>query len=171
MKQVNLFLDMDGTLAKFYANPNYLEKMYEQGYFENLKPYAIVDTIKEIIKEMPVVNVYILTACVDTDYCEEEKDKWLDKYLPELPLDHRLYLKVGENKTQLADLVAHKDAINLLLDDYGLNLEQWEEKGWTAIKFINGINNKKGKEYKYTVKGGKQLKELITRVVLKGGAI
>lgn len=171
MKEINLFLDMDGTLAKFYANPNYLEKMYEQGYFENLKPYAIVNTIKEIIAEMPIVNVYVLSACVDTEYCEEEKNRWLDKYLPELPINHRLYVKVGENKTQLAKLVTHTDAINLLLDDYGTNLEQWEEKGWIGIKFINGVNNTKGKQYRYTAKGGKQLKELITKIILNGGAV
>lgn len=37
-KTINLFCDMDGTLAKFYYKKNYLEKMYEQGYFENLPP-------------------------------------------------------------------------------------------------------------------------------------
>ena len=169
--KVNLFLDMDGTLAKFYANPNYLEKMYEPNYFATLKPYAIVDTIKEIIKEMPIVKVMVLSACVETEYCEEEKQMWLDQYLPEIPQENRAFCQIGENKTYLARLLVGKDDINILLDDYSVNLEQWKEQGWVAIKFVNGINDKQGKDYKLKVKSGKQLKELITKIILKGGAI
>lgn len=34
-----LFIDLDGTVARFYdASPNYLEQMYEKGYFRNLQP-------------------------------------------------------------------------------------------------------------------------------------
>ena len=169
--KVNLFLDMDGTLAKFYANPNYMEKMFEPNYFATLKPYAIVDTIKEIIKEMPIVKVMVLSACVDTEYCEEEKQIWLDHYLPEIPQENRAFCKVGEDKTELARLLVGKDDINILLDDYSVNLEQWKAQGWIAIKFVNGMNDKKGKDYSLKVKGGKQLKELITKIILNGGAI
>lgn len=169
--KVNLFLDMDGTLAKFYANPNYMEKMFEPNYFATLKPYAIVNTIKEIIKEMSIVKVMVLSACVDTEYCETEKQTWLDCYLPEIPQENRAFCKVGENKTDLAKLLVGKDDINILLDDYSVNLEQWKEQGWVAIKFINGMNDKKGKDYPLKVKSGKQLKELITKIILNGGAI
>lgn len=169
--KVNLFLDMDGTLAKFYANPNYMEKMFEPNYFATLKPYAIVDTIKEIIKEMPIVKVMVLSACVDTEYCEEEKQIWLDHYLPEIPQENRAFCKVGEDKTDLARLLVGKDDINILLDDYSVNLEQWKAQGWVAIKFVNGMNDKKGKDYELKVKSGKQLKELITKIILKGGVV
>jgi 5'(3')-deoxyribonucleotidase len=169
--KVNLFLDMDGTLAKFYANPNYMEKMFEPNYFATLKPYAIVDTIKEIIKEMPIVKVMVLSACVDTEYCEEEKQIWLDHYLPEIPQENRAFCKVGEDKTDLARLLVGKDDINILLDDYSVNLEQWQAQGWVAIKYVNGINDKQGKDYKLKVKSGKQLKELLTKIILKGGVI
>lgn len=169
--KVNLFLDMDGTLAKFYANPNYMEKMFEPNYFATLKPYAIVDTIKEIIKEMPIVKVMVLSACVDTEYCEEEKQIWLDHYLPEIPQENRAFCKVGEDKTDLARLLVGKDDINILLDDYSVNLEQWKAQGWVAIKFVNGMNDKKGNEYTLKVKSGKQLKELLTKIILKGGVV
>lgn len=169
--KVNLFLDMDGTLAKFYANPNYMEKMFEPNYFATLKPYAIVDTIKEIIKEMPIVKVMVLSACVDTEYCEEEKQMWLDHYLPEIPQENRAFCKVGEDKTDLARLLVGKDDINILLDDYSVNLEQWKAQGWVAIKFVNGMNDKKGNEYTLKIKSGKQLKELLTKIILKGGVV
>lgn len=169
--KVNLFLDMDGTLAKFYANPNYMEKMFEPNYFATLKPYAIVDTIKEIIKEMPIVKVMVLSACVDTEYCETEKEIWLDHYLPEIPQENRAFCKVGEDKTDLARLLVGKDDINILLDDYSVNLEQWKAQGWVAIKFVNGMNDKKGNDYPLKVKSGKQLKELLTKIILKGGVV
>ena len=46
-KTINLFVDMDGTIAKFYYKKNCLEKMYEQGYFAKLPLYSMATRLNK----------------------------------------------------------------------------------------------------------------------------
>ena len=82
-----LFIDLDGTVARFYdASPNYLEEMYEKGYFRNLQPYEnMTEGIKLFMEQHKDVEVFALSAKVNGEppYCEAEKQEWLDEYLPE----------------------------------------------------------------------------------------
>lgn len=142
-KTINLFVDMDGTVAKFYYKKNYLEKMYEQGYFENLPVYSIAKDIDELAKQDTCVQVYILSACIDSPYCEQEKMAWLFKNMPNIPKERFIFTKVGENKKDKASkqVATWQNCVNILLDDYTLNLEQWQGQDCMGIKFLNGINN------------------------------
>ena len=142
-KTINLFVDMDGTVAKFYYKKNYLEKMYEQGYFENLPVYSIAKDIDELAKQDTCVQVYILSACIDSPYCEQEKMAWLFKNMPNIPKEHFIFTKVGESKKEKASkqVATWQNCVNILLDDYTLNLEQWQGQDCMSIKFLNGINN------------------------------
>lgn len=94
-----LFIDMDGTLATFNQIDK-IESLYEEGYFYNLKPYEnVIKAVKDIIKENKEIDVYILSAYLsDSDYALKEKNAWLDKYLPEITKEKRLFLPCGENK-------------------------------------------------------------------------
>ena len=80
-----LFVDMDGTLAVFKPVDE-LETLYEQGYFLNLQPQEnVVEAIREIITKHPEIEVNILSAYLsDSEYALAEKNKWLDRYLPEI---------------------------------------------------------------------------------------
>lgn len=166
--KLRLFVDMDGTIAKFYHHKQCLEKMYEQNYFLDLQPYAITKTIKELAGKS-TIEVFVLSVCVKSPYCKQEKNAWLDKYLPEIDSNHRILVDVGENK---ADYIPHTDepCVNILLDDYSKNLEQWEQddENNIAFKFINGLNNKTNKPYKTKITSGKQLLEKLTSLVLFG---
>ena len=104
-KTINLFIDMDGTVAQFYHDKKCLEKMYEQGYFENLPLYAMAKHIDEFAKKDTCVNVYILSACVNSKYCEQEKVEWLLKYMPNISPTHFIFTKVGENKVLKAKTI------------------------------------------------------------------
>ena len=78
-----LFVDMDGTLAEF-KTVDTLETLYEKDYFINLKPNEnVLGAIKQLIADNDI-DVYILSAYLtDSRYALEEKNAWLDKYLPE----------------------------------------------------------------------------------------
>ena len=167
MKKIKLFVDMDGTIAKFYHTPNYLEKMYEPGYFVNLKPYAILKTIKQLASKSNI-EVFVLSACVQSEYCKLEKVAWLDKYLPEVDFEHRILIDVGENKADFIDYDV--DTINVLLDDYSRNIYEWNEYDFDniGIKFVNGINDKTNKQYNLKVRNGKQLEKLLSQIALYG---
>lgn len=136
-----LFVDMDGTLAEF-KTVDTLETLYEKDYFINLKPNEnVLGAIKQLIAENDF-DVYILSAYLtDSRYALEEKNAWLDKYLPELPQEKRLFVPCGTDKSVAVPGLIRPD--DYLLDDYTKNLSEWEPPA-RGIKLINGINHTNG---------------------------
>ena len=171
-KTINLFVDMDGTIAKFYYKKDYLERMYEQGYFENLPLYAIAKQINEFADKDTCVNVYILSACINSPYCEQEKVAWLLKNMPNINPKNFIFTKVGENKVLKAKTIVENfdECINILLDDYTLNLEQWQEQSLLCmgVKFINGMNDTTKTWKGAKAKTFKQLEEIIQKLAMYG---
>lgn len=135
-----LFVDMDGTLAKFSFVSN--AKLHEKGYFINLEPMKnVVAAVKEIIKNDNGIEVFTMSAVLtDSEYAIPEKNAWLDRYLPEIDTAHRIFVPCGENKKHyIPDGMKDQD---YLLDDFTENLIAWlPNKG---IKVLNGINHTKG---------------------------
>lgn len=136
-----LFVDMDGTLAEF-KTVDTLETLYEKDYFINLKPNEnVLGAIKQLIADNDF-DVYILSAYLtDSRYALEEKNAWLDKYLPELPQEKRLFVPCGTDKSVAVPGLIRPD--DYLLDDYTKNLSEWEPPA-RVIKLINGINHTNG---------------------------
>lgn len=141
MGKKRLFVDMDGTLAVFRPVDT-METLYEPGYFLNLDPLRnVVDAVKRLIQRREV-EVYILSAVLRDSPCAlTEKNKWLDKYLPEIDTARRLFLPCGENKS--AHIPGGLRADDFLLDDYTRNLVLWRPPAH-GIKLLNGINHTHG---------------------------
>jgi len=137
-----LFVDMDGTLAVFNRLET-LEDLYEQGYFLNLAPHVnVVNAIKHIVKTEPRIQVRILSAVLmDSDHAFEEKNACLDRHLPEITREHRIFVPCGSDKKDRVRGGVTKE--DFLLDDYTQNLLLWEVDG-RGIKLLNGINNTRG---------------------------
>lgn len=137
----NLYIDMDGTLAEFKPVDT-LEKLYEEGYFFNLKPQiSVVLAVKEIIKNSPDIEVFVMSSVLsDSRYALEEKNKWIDFYLPEIDTAHRIFPPCGEDKKIY---IPDGSRNNFLLDDYTKNLTLWEPP-YVGIKLLNNINNTHG---------------------------
>ena len=134
-----LFVDMDGTLAK-YQPVDTMEVLFEEGYFRNLEPQQnVVAAVKKIIEKYPEVQVYIMSSVLtDSKYALKEKNEWLEQYLPEIDKEHRIFPPCGENKLDyVPGEISHTD---YLLDDYTKNLKQWEPPA-RGIKLLNGINH------------------------------
>lgn len=131
------YVDMDGTIARFYDEMNYLEKMYEKGFFRGLAAFQnVVEAIQDLVKNGE--EVHVLTSVIESDYCKSEKDQWLDEYLPCIPKENRHYVGYGISKAHCGIIV---DENAILLDDYNKNLEEWRRAGGTAVKLINNVNN------------------------------
>ncbi len=137
-----LFVDMDGTLAVFHPADS-LEGLYEEGYFRGLEPMpGPLQAVKKIIREQPGTEVYILSAVLtDSKYALEEKNAWLDLYLPEIPKERRIFTPCGVEKS--AYIPGGVRPEDWLLDDYTHNLMQWSPPGH-GIKLLNGINHTRG---------------------------
>lgn len=141
MKNSNkrLFVDMDGTLAKWEDVP-YFERLLEKGYFLERPPIqSVIDAIHTLYEQHPDIEICILSACLkESPYAEAEKNAWLDKYLPEIDADHRYFPAFGEDKTSAIEGGIHEN--DFLLDDYSQNLFLFDPPA-TGIKLLNGINH------------------------------
>ena len=138
MKQ-RLFVDMDGTLAEF-KQIDKLETLYEPGYFLTLRPDTnVLNAIKEIISNSPDIDVHILSSVLtDSKYALDEKNAWLDIYLPEVNPQNRIFPPCGENKKDyIPQGIKSSDC---LLDDYTKNLNSWQPPA-IGIKILNDIND------------------------------
>lgn len=138
-----LFVDMDGTLARFHDEVQYLERMFEKGFFLGLKPFEeAVEAVNNLASMSDEVEVFILSAAIDGEppYCRDEKHQWLDKYCPNIDRDHRIFTQTGVPKSEY--IPGGISETDILWDDYNKNLEEWQESGGTAVKCHNNINHK-----------------------------
>ncbi len=136
-----IFIDMDGTLCVFNPTKK-LEDLYEQFYFLNLKPYEnMVEFVKILIRDYSdQFEVFILSSYLsDSHFALNEKNQWLDKYLPEIDAAHRLFIPCGIPKKEAVPHGLRDD--DLLLDDYTTNLYEWCPPG-LAGKILNDINDR-----------------------------
>lgn len=111
-----IYLDMDGTIADLYSEPNWLSDLRNEksNLFLNLKTLISQNELFELYPENEY-NIVILSMTpkgASREYCEqviEEKNQWLDIHFPKLT--KRIYKKYGYNK----NLKNSKNAI--LIDD------------------------------------------------------
>ena len=156
--KAHLFVDMDGTLATWQQAACF-EDLLQENYFRDLPPYQeVVDAIKILCKTRPELDVFTLSAYMpENPYALGEKNDWLDLYLPEIDTEHRIFVPCGVSKASAAaDRFGHFciDGTFFLLDDYSVNLHEWDKSRGRCIKLRNGINGNGG-----TWKGAKDLSE------------
>lgn len=103
MKKIKVYLDMDGTIADLYNEPNWLERLRaeENGLFSSLAPFI---TEEELLKRYPTdeydIRILSMTPKGATkEYCAQvvdDKNMWLNRHFPSIT--KRIYLKYGYNK-------------------------------------------------------------------------
>ena len=139
-----LFIDLDGTIAKFNVK-NALERFdKEKGFFANLGAYVGV----EIINELALTNRVFVISASPNDQADSDKLLWLGKYLPNIKSENITLCRLGENK---AKIIEDKYKITIddncyLLDDYSKNLFEWCACGGRGIKRLTSVaDNSTGK--------------------------
>lgn len=149
MDKLKLYIDMDGTLAEWLVDG--FPYLYNKGYFYNLKPLNAVRRMLKILQR--TYDVYILSAVLeDSPYAETEKLAWIDKYLPDISEDHILFNKNGTSKADFVQSLTSFGRHCILIDDYSVNLDDWASHGGTSVKFLNGINGQRGRNYQFSLK-------------------
>ena len=151
-----IFLDLDGTLAKFNV-PNALERFdKEEGFFKNLGAYKWIEVVNELAKEK---ELFIISASPN-EQADKDKMIWINKYLPNISKANITICRIGENKAQII-----QDKYNItineecyLLDDYTKNLKEWETFGGKGIKRITKVADNSRKIWQGLVL--KQLQDL-----------
>lgn len=138
-----LFVDMDGTLARFHDEVQYLERMFEKGFFLGLKPFdEAVEAVNRLAAADNDCEVFILSAAIEGEppYCRDEKHRWLDEHCPGIDREHRIFTKTGVPKMEY--IPGGVSETDILWDDYNKNLDEWQAAGGTAVKCHNNINHK-----------------------------
>jgi 5'(3')-deoxyribonucleotidase len=147
---MRLIFDMDGTLADFDGAGG-TDKMTEKGFFQGLEVYdKVVETLS--LLQRSGYELYILSACIGTEYCKQEKLEWIKEKLSFIDLRKVVLMNVGDNKA-VEFMKATKTMIqetDLLFDDYGKNLKDWYEAGGTPVKC--GKNRKTERAFQQLVK-------------------
>ena len=163
---INLFLDLDGTLAKFNSKRNALKRFdNEIGFLANLKPYKYIEFVNELANNKNV-NVYVISA-TPNDQADQDKLVWIKKYLNNIKKENICFSRIGENKAKVI-----KDKLNitidktcLLLDDYTKNLIEWKQLNGIGIKRITSKADNSTKKWQgYCLRDLRQLYSLIMSI-------
>lgn len=164
MEKKRLFVDMDGTLAEYRLFSSE-EQYFQDGYYYSLKPFEnVVEAIREIIKDKDKnsIEVFSLSAYPQGANAKEEKNAWLDKYLPELDSKHRIFTLCGQSKRDFIEGGVNEN--DYLLDDYTVNLLDWQKDG-KGIKLLNGLNSRAGTWSGSKISYKRPAKELASAIV------
>lgn len=158
-----IFLDLDGTLAKFNVRNALNRFQTEKGFFANLKAYKGIENINELAKKG---NVYIISASPN-EQADKDKATWIDLFLPNLPKSNICFCRLGKNKAKEIkknlNIIINKECI--LLDDYTQNLIEWESVGGVGIKRLTSVaNNKSGRWKGLAIRNLRELKGALTLV-------
>lgn len=155
-----IFLDLDGTLARFNVR-NALERFdKEVGFFANLLAYKGI----EIVNELAKTNQLFIISASPNEQADKDKMIWLEKYLPNISVENITLCRLGQNKAQII-----QDKYNItineecyLLDDYTKNLNEWENFGGKGIKRITFVSDNSRKLWKgLTLTHLKELKNIL----------
>lgn len=145
MENIKYFIDMDGTTCRFHdSNHDYIEAMWEQGFYRQLKPFEkMVEALRQMSGD--TMELHILSSYLDTDppFVTEEKYEWLEEYMSFIPKENIHFVECGKSKAEcLKELGYEINPRCVLIDDYNANLEDWQHNGGTSIKFVNDINDR-----------------------------
>lgn len=158
---IRLFLDLDGTLARFNVR-NALERFdNEVGFFANLLAYKGIEVVNELAMND---NLFIISASPN-EQADNDKMIWLEKYLPNIKKDNITICRLGENKAQI---IQNKynfviDNSCYLLDDYTKNLTEWESFGGVGIKRLTQVSDNSRKLWKgLTIKHLNELLNIVS---------
>lgn len=163
---LKLFLDLDGTLAKFNSKKNALERFKtEKGFFANLKPFKHIEIIDNLAKSGNV-ELFVISA-TPNEQADIDKMTWLNKYLPNIKKENVCFCRLGTNKAQeiKRQLNIDIDKTCLLLDDYSNNLFEWKQANGIGIKRLTSLANNKSKKWKgFAIKDLRQITKIIEQI-------
>ena len=147
LKGYKWVLDMDDTIAYFHKEKDSLQRFsQEKDFFYNLIPSKLLLAIQIAILDKVISpnDIYIISASPNKQ-ADQDKAKWLSKYLQVIPKENIMFSRLGENKADLF-IKAHdiKDLSSyILIDDFTKNLLQWQDFNGKVVKYINEYNNTK----------------------------
>ena len=136
---MKVIFDIDGTLAQFLlVGPDVWSK---EGYAETLPVMQnMVGAAKILAKH---ASIYSASAAIDKPWSIPNKGAWLDREVPEIKKENRVYTKYGEDKSAIIGQAIDIEPGDVFIDDYTPNLIDMQKAfpSLTCVKVLNGIND------------------------------
>jgi 5'(3')-deoxyribonucleotidase len=131
MNKIIIYCDMDGVLADFDKVPNAVARYKnEPNFFYDLEPInENVNAIKQLISKDYLVKILSKSPHENAD---NDKRKWLAKYLPEIKNENIIFARPHETKISFVSELEKQ--FSLLLDDYEKNIDEWRNENGLAFK-------------------------------------
>lgn len=127
-----IYFDADNTLYLFSTYGQEQEALAAcrtKGFFKNLPVFQEGPHVIAALQNMGV-KCKVLTALVNSPFCNEEKLSSLHYYFPTLQDEDIITVPYGESKVDKVKDVEH----SILVDDYHGNINDWYNKKGVAIK-------------------------------------
>lgn len=142
---MRLFIDMDGVLADFFSAAAKVNNKYDTvwsdldgreivrcidgvrntpGFFLDLNPFAMANTLVLAAKNIAGEFSILSSPMAGHATCAEEKRLWLKKFIHLDPEE----VIITDDKPQFA-------RGNVLIDDYGVNIRDWQAAGGYGIEY------------------------------------
>ena len=166
---IKLFLDLDGTLAKFNSKRNALQRFdNEKGFFASLKPYKYIEEINKIATSGNI-EVYIISA-TPNEQADLDKMIWIKTYLKDIKQENICFCRLNENKAKVINnklnIIIDKECV--LLDDYTKNLIEWKNLNGIGIKRLTSKADNSRKIWKdYSIRNLIQLTKTLDKIAIE----
>lgn len=156
---IDCYIDMDGVIAKYdpnaYKEPNPIWLDPDKHYFRTVEPDPrMADVAVKLVNllakrdrnDINITSCKFLSSLAKTGSMMkmqyEDKCAWLDENLG-IHMSVLLIPSItGKRHTIESRQNKNLSAKDVLIDDFNSNLIEWREAGGTAIKYLNGINDK-----------------------------
>ena len=137
----SIYIDIDGTAGYFYADGrgfSYPEEVLDprNHYFRDIEPHEFIISLAEELNKRGY-DVCIISAADKNTI--RDKFEWLKINMPFIKEDNICFCPLGANK---CNFVKGNSSKSVLIDDYNVNLDDWDG---IPIKAVNSINSKSDK--------------------------
>lgn len=158
----NIFFVMDGALAAPAGVEG--DTRFPRGFFAKRPPLPGMLAAARLLVGQHGCRVFVLSALCCSIAPRREKEAWLDKYLPEVPRKNQLFAPCAPN--ELARFCRPPRPGDILADSDTANLQEWERRGGTGVKVLNGENGRVGSWQKPAVNAAWDGTEIAARILL-----